>query len=397
MVTTRRRCRPYRTASRRQSASLIVVVPEVLLDRRFVLALCLLTLSSLAACSRQPSEYLLGAVGPQTVAYGIQNQHGIELAIDEINRAGGINGVPLHLITRDDHGNGSDAATIAGEFVANTKVIAVIGHAGSASEVSAAPVYDSGHLPALATTASSPDISGISPWIFRMITSDSVNGATLAHFASSLADSLHRPVRVAVLYHNDAYGRGLTDAFLHNFKGEVLSTDPIGTDTNLEPYISYFKTHAPDIIFVASDEDLGIKLLRQARAQGLAAKFLGGDGWQGVVGDPASEGAFIGTPFTAQSKNEATQKFVEAFRARYASVPGAQAALAYDATRLVAAALRSGATTRTSVRDYLRSLTRQTAFSSLSGPTWFRGTDPVGDTFRVTRVHEGLMIPVAAR
>jgi branched-chain amino acid transport system substrate-binding protein len=374
-----------------------VVVSEVLLDRRIVSVLFAGSLGLSAACSRQPKEYLLGAAGPQTLTYGIQNQHGIDLAVDEINRAGGINGVPLRVVARDDHADGSDAARTAGEFVANRKIIAVIGHAGSGSEVSAAHVYDGGHLPAVATTPSSPDITGISPWVFRMAASDSVNGIVLAHFASSLSDSLHRPVRVAVLYHNDAYGRGLSDAFLHSFKGKVVSADPVGGDTNLEPYISYLKTQSPDIVFVASDEDLGIKLLREARQQDLHATFLGGDGWQGVVAEPASEGTFIGTPFTAQSTHDATRKFAEEFRARYGMIPDAHAALAYDATRLLASALRSGATTRTAVRDYLRSLTRSTAFASLSGPAWFSGTDPVGDTFRITRVHDGVMIPVAAQ
>ncbi|MEO7217695.1 MAG: ABC transporter substrate-binding protein, partial [Gemmatimonadaceae bacterium] len=91
------------------------------------------------------------------------------------------------------------------------------------------------------------------------------------------------------------------------------------------------------------------------------------------------------------------RKFAAAFRAKYGMIPDAHAALAYDATHLVATALRSGATTREAVRDYLASLTRTTAYSSLSGPTWFLGTDPVGDTFQVTRVHDGLMVPVANR
>ena len=367
-----------------------------MLGRRIVLSVIVALNGASLACSRQPREYLVGAAGPQTLPYGIQNQHGIELAVDEINRAGGIHGVPLRVLTRDDHASGSDAARVAGEFVANRDVIAVIGHAGSGAEVSAAHVYDAGRLPAVATTPSSPDISGISPWVFRMISSDSVNGVTLAHFASALADSLHRPARVAVLYHNDAYGRGLSDAFLHSFKGEVISSDPVGLDTDLEPYISYFKTRSPDIIFVASDEDLGIKLLRDAKAQGLHAAFLGGDGWQGVVVDPASEGTFIGTPFTAQSTAPDARKFAAAFRARFGAVPDAHAALAYDATRLIATALRSGATTRTEVRDYLASLNRSRPFTGLSGPTWFDNSDPAGDTFRMTRVHDGVMLPVVA-
>ena len=370
------------------------VALEVLLDRRIPLVALAALLGASLACHRQPKEYLLGAAGPQALAYGVQNQDGINLAVDEINKDGGINGVPLRVIARDDRASGSDAARIAGEFVANRQILAVIGHAGSGTEVSAAHVYDGGHLPAVATTPSSPDITGVSRWVFRMASSDSVNGITLARFASSLSDSLHRPVRVAVLYHNDAYGRGLSDAFLHSFRGEVISSDPVGTETDLEPYISYFKARSPDVVFVASDEDIGIKVLREARRQKLGATFLGGDGWQGVVTDSASEGTFIGTPFTAQSSGAAAQRFAMAFRARYGMIPDAHAALAYDATRLVASALRSGATTRTEVRDYLASLNRSTAFISLSGPTWFASTDPVGDNFRMTRVHDGLMIPV---
>ncbi len=370
------------------------VALEVPLDRRVPLVVLAATLVASLACQRQPKEYLLGSAMPQALPYGIQNQDGINLAVDEINKSGGIGGVPLRIIARDDRADGSEAARVAGEFVANRQIVAVIGHAGSGTEVSAAHVYDGGHLPAVATTPSSPDITGVSRWVFRMASSDSVNGITLAHFASSLADSLHRPVRVAVLYHNDAYGRGLSDAFLHSFKGQVLSADPVGTDTDLEPYVSYFKAHSPDVVFVASDEDIGLKLLHEARRQKLSALFLGGDGWQGVASDAASEGVFIGTPFAIQSGSPATQRFVAAFRARYGIAPDADAALAYDATRLVATALRSGAATRTGVRDYIASMNRSTAFIGLSGPTWFANTDPVADNFHVTRIENGVMVPV---
>jgi len=376
---------------------LLRVALEVSLNRRIPLIVLLTSLAASLGCHRQPKEYLLGAAGPQALAYGIQNQNGINLAIDEINRSGGIDGVPLRAIVRDDRANGADAARIAAEFVANPAIIAVIGHASSATEVSAAHVYDSGLLPAIATTPSSPDITGVSRWVFRMASSDSVNGITLARFASSYSDSLRRPVRVAVLYHNDPYGRGLTEAFLRNFKGDVLSSDPVGTDTDVEPYISYFKTHAPDIVFVASDEDIGLRILREARRQRLAATFLAGDGWQGVVVDSASEGAYIGTPFTAQNAAPTTQKFAAAYRAKYGMVPDAHAALAYDATRLVADALRSGATSRVEIRNYIASLNTSTAFSALSGPTWFANSDPASDNFSMTRVHDGLMIPVSFR
>ncbi|MDQ3657771.1 MAG: ABC transporter substrate-binding protein, partial [Chloroflexota bacterium] len=85
---------------------------------------------------------MVGAAGPWKEGYGLQNLQGIQLAVDEINEAGGINGRPLRVIERDDAGNGLQAATIAQEFVANRTVMAVIGHVNSSGMLSAARVYD---------------------------------------------------------------------------------------------------------------------------------------------------------------------------------------------------------------------------------------------------------------
>lgn len=354
-----------------------------------------------ASCSRAPSPYFVGAAGPQTLSYGVQNQRGIELAIDEINRAGGVHGHPLRLVVADDRATGADAARIASSFVGNRDVLAVIGHVTSASEIAAAHVYDDGHLAAVATTPSSPDLTGISPWVFRMITSDSANGVTLARFATALADSLHRPVRAGVLYHNDAYGRGLADAFLHTFRGVVINTDPLGNDTNLEPYVAYYRSRQPDIVFVASDEELGLRFLREARRQHLGAVFLGGDGWQGITSDSAADGTYVGTPFTAEGGAGTARHFVDAYRARYGLTPDAQSALAYDAAQVVAHAIARaadhGRVTRTSVREALAGLSRGDAISGASGPVWFASNnDRLGEQFRVAQVRDGVLLPVAA-
>lgn len=321
---------------------------------------------------------------------GIQTQHGIDLAVDEINRSGGINGVPLKVIVRDDRSAGAEAARIAGEFVANQHVIAVIGHPGSAAEVAAAHVYDAGKLAALATTPSSPDLTGVSPWVFRMISSDSVNGAKLARFASALSDSLHRRPRVAVLYRNDAYGRGLSDAFLRGFVGDVISSDPIGPDTDLEPYVSFYRRAAPDMVFVASEEELGARVLREAGRQQLETRFLGGDGWQGVATDSVTSSVYIGTPFTAGGGGESVQRFVSAFSQRFGNLPDANASLAYDATRLIARAIQTVGPDRAAIRDYLSSLSRGNPYVSLSGPMWFAASnDPVSNNFVITQAHAG--------
>jgi branched-chain amino acid transport system substrate-binding protein len=321
------------------------------------------------------------------------NKRGIDLALDEVNSKGGVGGRPLRLISRNDEGDGVRATSIASEFYDNSDVVAVVGHVTSGAMVAAARIYDQG-LPAVATTVSTPDLSGISPYVFRVISSDSVNGANLAHFAR------RRGFRTAsILYENNAYGRGLATAFARGFVGTVLSSDPIpGTDTStFEPYVSYLATRKPDVVFVAGTEGSGRAVLREARRRSLPSAFIGGDGWAGVVTDRASDGAYVGTPFTATDDRAEAQRFVRAFRERYHMDPDGHAALGYDATMLVATAIAQAGTNRQAIRDWLAALGADTAYPGVTGPLRFLPSgDVAGTGVVVTQVRDGVLIPVAA-
>jgi branched-chain amino acid transport system substrate-binding protein len=359
-----------------------------ILPRRALIALaCLTTL----ACQQAPNGYVIAAAGPWKEGYGQMNRLGIQLAVEEINASGGIDGQRLEVVYRDDEGDGETAAKIAQELVANTKISAVVGHVNSGAMVAAAKIYD-GQLPALATTATSPDLTGVSPWVFRVISSDSANGIDLARFAARLGAQ-----RVAILYENNAYGRGLTDAFRRSFPGDIVSIDPI-TDAgqqDFEPYVSYYKRTAPEIVFVAGTEASGITLLREAKRQGLSAKFLGGDGWTGIVADTsAAEGAFVGAPFTDADRRPEVRRFVQAFVAKNGRVPDGNAALAYDATMVIAKAMAKHGASRARVRDYLAGLHGRSALHGVTGPIAFlRNGDPVGKSFVMTRVRGGALVP----
>ena len=181
------------------------------------------------------------------------NRRGIELALEEINESRRSTGDTVAILFRNDEGNGSKAAEIAQEFVADTRVVAVIGHVNSGAMVAAARVYDR-QLPAVATTASSPALSGISSWTFRVIPSDSVNAIKMANFATQLGRR-----RVAILYENNSYGRGLTAAFRRNFLGQIISIDPMLEGAqNLEPYVAYYRARQPDLVFVAGTDASGL-------------------------------------------------------------------------------------------------------------------------------------------
>jgi branched-chain amino acid transport system substrate-binding protein len=334
-----------------------------------------------------PEPVVIGAAGPWKEGYGEMARHGVELAVAEINAAGGVDGRPLSPALRDDGGDGATAARIAGEFVANPDLVAVVGHVNSGAMMAAARVYN-GALPAVATTASSPDLSGISPWTFRVISSDSVNGIDLARFARTLGS------RAAILYENDAYGRGLAEAFQRHFGGEIVSIDPIASgDGDFEPFISFYQRRRPDVVFVAGTDASGFAILREAKRQGLRAAFLGGDGWSALTTDTTlSEGAFAGVPFTPADPRPEVQAFVAAFRKRYGVEPDGNAALSYDATRLVALAITEAGPDRAAVREWLAGLRARGAYRGVTGPIAFAESgDVVGKGFVMTRITRGAL------
>ena len=353
----------------------------------------------LSACNRESASYTIGAAGPWKQSYGIMTLRGIQLAVEEINHAGGIRGVPLRVLSKDDESDGAVATRVAQELVRDSRVLAVVGHVSSGAMLAAAHVYD-GELAAVATSASSPDLTGISPWVFRIVSSDSLNGLALARFASQIGGTDPQMRQAAVLYENDPYGRGLADAFRRNFRGTIISFDPIDPAlTDAEPFISYYKLRHPGIVFVASQERAGLVVLREARRQQLDAMFLGGEGWEGIVADSAAaDGAYIGTSFNDEHPSPTVQRFIERFRKRFDIAPDAFAAFGYDATMLVSRAIATGGPDRHAIRDYLAGLDAEHPYDGITGPVYFsEAGDPLGMSFRVARVTQGTLRSGAGR
>ena len=350
----------------------------------------LLLMTLLVSCSRGANGPLtFGAAGPWKEGYGAMNRRGIELALQEINARPERSGSPLEIRFEDDEGSGQTASRIAQQFVDSKDVVAVIGHVNSGAMVAASQVYD-GRLAAVATTATSPALTGISPWVFRVISSDSSNGHDIAQFAGALGRT-----RAAILYENNTYGRGLADAFRRAFAGRVVSMDPIaeGSDQPLEAYVTYFKQSAPDVVFIAGTDASGLAFLREARRQQLPADLMGGDGWSGLSQDTVrSQGIYVGVPFTAEDPRSEAQEFVARFTARFGMRPDNNAALAYDATMLVYdAALHAGGDRRR-IRDHLAGLGASTAFKGVTGAIYFHPDgDPVGKNVVMTRIDRGVL------
>jgi branched-chain amino acid transport system substrate-binding protein len=206
--------------------------------------------------------------------------------------------------------------------------------------------------------------------------------------------------RAAVLYENNAYGRGLAESFRRSFAGQIIAMDPISEagDQNFEPYVSWFKREHPDLVFVAGTDVSGLAFLKEARRQQLAADLVGGDGWQTVAPSTLANGIFVGAPFSAQDPRPEVRAFVTAYTKKYGSTPDGNAALAYDATKLLAHAVERVGPDRRKIRDYLATLSDGEAYRGVTGAIRFRADgDPVGKNIVMTRVHNGELLVEAAK
>jgi branched-chain amino acid transport system substrate-binding protein len=349
-----------------------------------------LLLVTLCACSNSTSGTIaFGAAGPFTQAYGLANKQGIQLAADEINAQPTWSGARhLEIRFKDDSGSGSLASSIAQQFVESTDIVAVVGHVTSGAMVAAARVYDK-HLAAVATTATSPSLTGISPWAFRVTQSDSANGITIARFANKLGRK-----RAAILYENDSYGRGLADNFRKNFEGQIIAIDPVSAvaGQSFDAFVSWYKREHPDVVFVAGTDAAGLAFLKEARRQQLSADLVGGDGWQTLASSPLAEGIYVGAPFSAQDPRPEVQTFVASYEKRFNVAPDGNAALAYDATKLLAAAVEKVGPNREKIRAYLAGLTAANAYRGVTGTIRFRPDgDPVGKGIVMTLVRNGAL------
>ena len=333
------------------------------------------------------STVTLGAVAPWSTGYGTQIKRAIDLAVEEINKGGGLGGKEVTVVFKNDSANGARGVAMAQEFVADKNIVAVIGHANSVVSVASARVYD-GQVAAVSPSSSSPDLSGVSPWVFRTINSDSLNGVELAKFAIRRG---HK--RAAMMYENDAFGRGLVAVFRRAFDGQIVSVDPISAATrDFEPYVAYYKKVKPDVVFVVGTEGSGVAFITEARRQKLDAELLGSDGWSGVtVGGALMDGVVIGAPFSADSPRPQAQKFVAAFKAKYNTQPDGFAACAYDAVMLVARAIKAVGPDRGKVRDWLASM--RDDHDGVTGRFKLGGNgDPQGKSVVMTRMKHGAFV-----
>ncbi|MEP7326335.1 MAG: ABC transporter substrate-binding protein [Gemmatimonadota bacterium] len=339
----------------------------------------LLTLGlAIAGCGGDKRPILIGwGGGPLNDSTVSPSLHTAELAISEINAAGGIHGRPLRLVILDDGGDADSAVRVASRLV-DSGVVAVIGHIYSSTTLAAAPVYNDPRNPVIqiSPSATSPLISQAGDYTFRVCPSDLQYGGALARFVQQNL----RLARGAVLYVNNDYGRGVRRTFEKEFArlgGEITEVDPFSeTDPQVGAYLERIsQTAGVDFIVLAANIDEGSKVLRAIREKGFKGPVLGGDGLDGIEdAGPDGEGVYVATVYLPSENTERNRKFLSAYREKFplGNPVDYSAAATYDIVYLLRDAMLQGGTDRRELRDALAAIGQtQPAFSGLTGSIAF--------------------------
>ena len=311
--------------------------------------------------------------------YGVAIRNGFQLAADEINAKGGVNGNKILLVIEDEQGKKEEGITVFKKLIFQDKVLMIFGPTLSNSMFAAGPSANAAKVVAFATSNTANGITDIGPYIFR----NSVMESDVLPVTVASAVKHYGIKKVAGMYGNDdAFTKSGYDVFkkvLEDQKIPVTTTETyVKGDVDFKAQLTKIKAGSPDAIVCSCLAEEAANIIVQARGLGLKAPFIGGNGFNSPkmfeVSKLAGEGTFVGSPWANTNPAPVNLHFVAAYKQKYGSDPNQFAAQGYDAIYIAAEALKTlklsgniGAD-RQALRDALPKVT----FSGATGPFKFR-------------------------
>lgn len=307
------------------------------------------------------SVFKIGAIGPATggaAVYGIAVQNGADLAIKEINAAGGINGYQIEYNFQDDELD-NEKSVNAYNTLKDWGMQMLVGTTTSGCCIAVAAESSADNMFQLTPSGSSVDCINGNDNVFQVCFTDPNQGVGAAQYIGTNAVA----EKVAVIYDSsDVYSSGIYEKFVQeaaNQSFEIVSAEAFTADnkTDFSVQLQKAKDAGAELVFLPIYYTEASLILKQADAMGYAPKFFGCDGLDGILNvenfDTAlAEGVMLLTPFAADAEDDATKSFVSAYEAAYGETPNQFAADAYDAVYIIKAAIEaSGATPDDSVSD----------------------------------------------
>jgi len=278
--------------------------------------------------------------------YGQSSVNGIELAINEINAAGGVNGKQIELVKYDTKSEPAEATSLATKLMTQDKVVAVLGPATSGPFKATIPVAIGNKVPVVSGSATADDVtvdkSGVKEYAFRICFSDSYQGTAMATFAK---DNLSAKKAVVILDSSSDYGKGLAENFEKTFTaggGTIAAKESyVAKDTDFNAILTSIKGKEFDVIFIPGYYQEAGLIIKQARALGINAPVLGADGFDSptlleLAGAEALNKVYYSNHYSSLDKDPVVTKFITDYKAKYGKEPDAFNALGYDVAKFVA-------------------------------------------------------------
>ena len=328
--------------------------------------IALLAMAGLATAA-QAADLKIGvaeALSGGAAQYGSAIRNGFQLAADELNAAGGINGDKIVLVVEDEQGKKEEAINVFKKLIFQDKVLMVFGPTLSNSAQAADPVAQAAKTVAFGTSNTADGITSIGDYVFR----NSVTEADVLPATIKTAVAKAGVKKVAVFYGNDdVFTKSGYDNFkkaLEDLKIPVTTTETFAKgDVDFKAQLTKIKATNPDAIVLSALLAEGAPIMVQARQIGLNVPIIGGNGMNSTkifeLAKDKSDGLYVGSPWSASNDTAENAKFIKAYTAKYSAAPDQFAAQAYDALYIAAQAIKSVKITgqlpadRTAVRDAL--------------------------------------------
>lgn len=308
----------------------------------------------------------LGATAPLTgpvAIYGITATNGSKLAMDEINKNGGVLGKQVEFIVLDSKGDPTEAITAYNRLV-DEGIVGFIGDAPSKPTLAIAEVAAQDNMPMITPTGTQFNITEAGPNVFRTCFTDPYQGVVLANFAKN---NLKAETAAIVVNNSSDYSDGVAKAFVE--QAEKLGLKVVAKegysdgDKDFRAQLTKILPTNPDVLVIPDYYEQVALITTQAREVGLKSAFIGPDGWDGVAKtlDPSAysavENSYFTNHFSLQEQSEKVQNFVKAYREVYNEDPSSFAALSYDAAYMMKAAIeKAGTTDKQAVVEALKNL-----------------------------------------
>lgn len=340
----------------------------------------------------KPASYKIGFINHLTgdaAVYGQSMKKGTEVALDEINGAGGINGTKLEVVYEDDRLQAADAQTAFLKLVQTDKVPVIMGSGSSTLTLSLCPKAQESKVVLISSISTAPALKKCGPFFFAVMASDDAQGLEWANIAKSM-----NITEAAVMFLNNDYGNGVKDIFTAAFQkngGKILISQGFevgGTDFRTE--LAKVKAANPKTVFIVSHVKEGALIFKQAKEMGFKPQWITDTALQTkevpeLAGKDAVEGILAlrsGSTETPEYK-----KFVEAFKKKFNEDPSIWSDYAYDTTKLVAAAIAKGGYTAEGIQKALKDVAE--SYVGPSGPKKFNEFNISQGVYELYTVKDG--------